>query len=160
MTLDELNEADEMILRDSLQRCCGSHAWVERMIALRPFRDYSELLSSSESVWNSLAPTDWLEAFAHHPKIGAKSASQWSTEEQRGMETAGVPTAAAMAKLNAEYERKFGFIFIVCATGKSADEMLALITKRLQNDPETELHIAAAEQSKITALRLEKVLNT
>ena len=159
MTLDELNGADDVIIRESLKHCCGSEAWVEGMIGLRPFADRHALFSASDSVWKSLAASDWLEAFAQHPKIGEKSASRWSAEEQRGMEHASMVTALRMTQLNAEYERKFGWIFIVCASGKSADDMLALISRRVQNDPDTELRIAADEQSKISKLRLEKLID-
>lgn len=159
MTLQELNQEDETIIRESLKHCCGSEAWAERMITSRPFADVGALLSASDSAWNSLAASDWLQAFAQHPKIGQKSASQWSKEEQRGMQQASSATAVKMNQLNAEYERKFGWIFIVCATGKSADELLVLISARVQNDPDSELRIAAEEQSKITKLRLQKLID-
>ena len=151
MRLDQLNE-------DAFKRCCGSTAWVNKMLQLRPFQDRESLLLAADTVWNSLAPADWLEAFVQHPKIGEKSGAKWSVEEQRGMGTASVDTAQAMRELNIEYEQKFGWIFIVCATGKTADEMLALLTARLDNDADTELRIAAAEQSKITKIRIEKLL--
>jgi 2-oxo-4-hydroxy-4-carboxy-5-ureidoimidazoline decarboxylase len=160
MTLDELNNASETVARESLKQCCGSEAWVERMLALGPFADRSALLSAADSAWGSLTAADWLEAFAQHPKIGERSAARWSSEEQRGMERASLTTAAAMNQLNIEYERKFGWIFIVCASGKSAEEMLSLLAARLKNEPADELPIAAAEQAKITRLRLEKLLNT
>jgi 2-oxo-4-hydroxy-4-carboxy-5-ureidoimidazoline decarboxylase len=159
MTLDELNSASEGVIRESLKQCCGSETWIERMIALRPFDNRSVLLTAADSAWMSLPANDWLKAFAEHPKIGEKSTARWSSEEQRGMEQASMSIAAAMNQLNTQYERKFGWIFIVCATGKSAEQMLSLVTARLQNDPATELGIAAAEQARIIRLRLEKLLN-
>ncbi len=159
MTIEELNTAAPEIVREKLTQCCGSHAWVEQMVRLRPFADRNALLSAAGAVWNSLQPEDWLEAFSHHPKIGAKSASKWSSDEQRGMQTASSETASTMHQLNLHYERKFGWIFIICANGKSANEMLASIQSRIRNDSATELSIAAREQSKITQLRLEKLLD-
>jgi 2-oxo-4-hydroxy-4-carboxy-5-ureidoimidazoline decarboxylase len=151
MKLGEIN-------REGLKRCCGSTTWVDGMLERQPFRDKGMLLAAADEVWNGLTTADWLEAFAAHPKIGENTAGQWSAAEQRGMDEANAKTAAKIAELNAEYEQKFGWIFIVCATGKSADEMLAIVSERINNDPQTELRIAAAEQSKITKLRLEKLL--
>jgi 2-oxo-4-hydroxy-4-carboxy-5-ureidoimidazoline decarboxylase len=159
MTLQELNTVDRGAVRDSLFACCGSRAWVEKMVDLRPFPDEDALLSSAHTVWRALAPGDWLEAFAHHPKIGEKSQAKWSAREQHGMENAAPEIASEMQQLNITYQRKFGYIFIVCASGKSANAMLALLRERLDNPPEAELSIAAAEQSKIMALRLQKLLN-
>ena len=158
MTLQDLNTGNAAAVAEALKQCCGSGAWVERMIGLRPFASQTALLSKAATVWKSLAPADWLEAFAHHPKIGEKSAAKWSSEEQHGMQEASTDTAAAMDQLNIDYEQKFGWIFIVCATGKTAGEMLALIAARLRNDPAAELTVAACEQAKITKLRLEKLL--
>lgn len=145
--------------RESLKQCCGSAVWVERMLALQPFSDENDLLSAADAVWNSLSAADWLEAFAQHPKIGEKSSAKWSSQEQKGMERADGNLIGEMYSLNIEYEKTFGYIFIVCATGKSATEMMELLKFRLTNDPNTELRTAAAEQSKITRLRLEKLLN-
>jgi OHCU decarboxylase len=150
MKLDELDA-------DALKRCCGSTAWVNGMLELRPFRDMDGLFAAADAVWNGLTPSEWLQAFSAHPKIGAKTSEKWSAGEQRGMDSANVETTQRMAEQNSEYERKFGWIFIVCATGKTADEMLANLTQRMHNDGETELKIAAAEQAKITKLRLEKL---
>jgi OHCU decarboxylase len=111
-------------------------------------------------IWWRLAPTDWLEAFSKHPKIGEKGkVSQWSSEEQSGMNSSAIDTAKSLAALNRTYFDKFGWIFIVCATGKSAEEMLSLLEARLPNRPDDELRIAAAEQNKITLLRLRKLLS-
>lgn len=137
------------------------------MTAARLFANREELLEKADSVWQSLAAEDWLEAFRAHPKIGeqkaaaaqSEAAQEWSTQEQSGTQTAAAGTMSALAEGNREYEQRFGFIFIVCATGKTSEEMLAILKQRLQNDRDRELPIAAEEQRKITRLRLEKLLN-
>ncbi len=137
------------------------------MTAARPFADVDELLIKADSVWWSLNAEDWLEAFRAHPKIGEKQgaapqseeARTWSAQEQSGIKDAAANTMSALAAGNQDYEQRFGFIFIVCATGKSSEEMLAILKGRLRNDAETETGIAAEEQRKITRLRLEKLLN-
>ena len=121
----------------------------------------------ANEMWWSLDQDDWLEAFRSHPRIGEKKAAQpvatqskeWSGQEQSGMREADQSTVNNLARLNREYEEKFGFIFIVCATGRSAADMLDILRQRLRNDIETELPIAAAEQAKITELRLKKLVN-
>jgi OHCU decarboxylase len=148
-----------------LLKCCGSKNWARRMVAARPFGDVDELISKAAQVWWSLEPADWLEAFHSHPKIGEKKAAQrvsnesqtWSAQEQAGVESSAADTLAALAELNEAYETKFGFIFIVCATGKSSEEMLAILRARFENTAEAELRNAADEQAKITALRLRKL---
>jgi OHCU decarboxylase len=153
MTLAELDEP-------RLLECCGSRNWAAQMLAVRPFRDRPSLETAATDIWWRLAPADWLEAFSKHPKIGEQGkVSQWSSEEQSGMNSAAVNTAQKLAALNQAYFDKFGWIFIVCATGKSAEEMLSLLQARLPNQPEDELRIAAAEQNKITLLRLRKLLS-
>ena len=150
-----------------LESCCGAHGWVRGMLARRPFVTVRRVLDSADDVWWSLTADDWREAFDHHPRIGEQVAtasqgavaSAWSAEEQRGASVAGSGTRQALADGNREYERRFGYIYIVCATGKSADEMLALLRERLANDPATELRVAAGEQAKITRLRLEKLFS-
>lgn len=137
------------------------------MVRVRPFHSSDELLAKAESVWGSLGEEDWLEAFRAHPKIGEKKASatqaeqarSWSAEEQSGSSGADAAVISALAEGNREYEERFGFIYIVCATGKTSGEMLANLKIRRQNSPETELRNAAEEQRKITRLRLEKLLN-
>ncbi|HKY42852.1 MAG TPA: 2-oxo-4-hydroxy-4-carboxy-5-ureidoimidazoline decarboxylase, partial [Pyrinomonadaceae bacterium] len=131
----------------------------------RPYANLETLVTNANDTWWSLEHDDWLEAFRSHPKIGEKKAAaplsdqsrQWSGQEQAGVATASRETVDALAALNRAYEQKFGFIFIICATGKTPDEMLESLKKRLENDAETELPIAAAEQSKITQLRLKKL---
>ena len=149
-------------------KCCGSVKWAEAMVQLRQYAFAIEgLVLLGNEMWWALGPEDWLEAFRSHPKIGEKKAAaevstqskHWSGQEQSGVQTATQETLDELAQLNHEYEDKFGFIFIVCATGKSADEMLALLRERLRNELEVELGIAAAEQAKITELRLKKLVN-
>jgi len=125
------------------------------MFRRQPFADIHR---EADEIWWSLASEDWLEAFAAHPKIGQKSAAKWTAQEQSGMSQAAASTAQEMDRLNIKYENKFGFIFIVCATGKSADEMLSILQTRINNSREEEIRIAAAEQAKITHLRLDKLL--
>jgi OHCU decarboxylase len=149
-----------------LLTCCGSREWARRMAAGRPFRDAEEVMDEADAVWWELDPSDWLEAFRSHPRIGEKKAEAgqtgreraWSAGEQAGMGSAAEETQRALAEGNREYEARFGHIYIVCATGKSADEMLALLNARLANAPETEIRAAAEEQRKITRIRLEKLL--
>jgi OHCU decarboxylase len=136
------------------------------MAAERPFISMNSLLDSADRIWRELEPHDWLEAFHSHPKIGEKKAAattsieaaKWSEEEQAGTRDSAQETMKALAELNGEYHKKFGFIFIVSASGKSSEEMLAILRDRLGNDPETELSVAAAEQAKITELRLKKLI--
>lgn len=160
-----LNAFDATAAHDALQKCCASPAWIEQMLARRPFVDDAAVESSATSIWNKLNREEWLAAFAAHPKIGdpaslrAKYAntSHWANNEQAGVAAATEQTLQELAEYNQRYEQQFGYIFIVCATGKSAAEMLALLQGRIGNDPTTELHTAAAEQLKITLLRLKKL---
>jgi OHCU decarboxylase len=129
------------------------------MIEARPFADLEAMIARGEAIWTRLAPADWLEAFAAHPRIGERRAvSAWSSEEQAGTRSADEPTQAKLAALNVDYQERFGYIFIVCATGKSSEELLALLDARLSNDPQTEIVVAAGEQRKIIALRLRKLV--
>ena len=117
------------------------------------------MISAGDECWLALAPDDWLEAFAAHPQIGEqKPLSTWSSEEQAGAASAAAAERARMATLNAAYRARFGYIFIVCATGRSAAEMLTMLEKRLSNDPAIELRVAAEEQRRITGLRLAKLM--
>lgn len=167
MTIDELNELPNAEATAELLKCCGSSAWAKRMSDARPFRNSGDLTSKADEIWWSLGKNDWLEAFRAHPKIGGKKAAtaqsqqarNWSAEEQSGVATASSQTIDELADLNRQYEGRFGFIFIVCATGKSSEEMLEILKTRFQNEPATETRIAAEEQSKITRLRLEKLLH-
>jgi allantoicase len=155
--LDWLNALPAAEAETALLACCGSRVWAHRMAAGRPFRDRADLVKMSDGIWWSLAPEDWLEAFRAHPRIGEKG-GRWSTQEQSGTRGARPEVLAELTEANRRYEARFGHIFIVCATGKSAGEMLALLQERFANDPDTELRAAAEEQRKITHLRLEKLL--
>ncbi len=155
------------VLRKALERCCGSRSWIDAMekalSARRARFDGASLLLESERAFAGLDECDWLEAFAHHPKIGDldslaskyRTTADLASNEQSGARVASRRTLEQLRSANVEYERRFGYIFIVCATGKSAAEMLQLLRGRLENDAETELGQAAAEQSKITRLRLQ-----
>jgi 2-oxo-4-hydroxy-4-carboxy-5-ureidoimidazoline decarboxylase len=140
--------------RALLSRACGARRWVDRMLIRRPFGSRDALLAVARDEWFLLDEADWREAFSHHPKIGQKSADRIASKEQSGVSGAAADVLTALAEGNRAYEEKFGYIFIVCATGKSAEEMLALLRQRLPNDPTKEIRIAAEEQAKITALRL------
>ncbi len=167
MTLAEFNALPEARAREELKRCCGASRWVEIMAKGRPFKDKAALIRHSDATWTALLPRDWLEAFLEHPRIGGKDAlrekfaatKDWALGEQAGAAKAGEAVLDALEKGNAEYEEKFGFLFIVCATGKTAAEMLALLNERLKNVQAAEMKIAAAEQVKIANLRLEKLLS-
>jgi OHCU decarboxylase len=151
----------------TLLQCCGSKRWAREMVQAGPYQNAETLIAKANDVWWSLDPEDWLEAFRSHPKIGEKKAAapvsdrsrQWSGQEQAGVSNASRETVDALAALNHAYEQRFGFIFIICATGKTSEEMLSALRQRLNNDTATELHIAAAEQSKITELRLKKLIS-
>jgi OHCU decarboxylase len=164
--LARLNALDAAAAESELLKCCGSNAWARELAARRPFAETRELLTAADEIWWSLAADDWLEAFAAHPKIGGRRAARepdaqaqnWSEQEQSGARDAEQSTLDELAAANRAYEEKFGHIFIVCATGKTAAEMLSLLRARLPNDAANELRTAAAEQSKITRLRLEKLL--
>ena len=161
-----LNELSSEEARRELLKCCGATRWAETVERDRPYASLEQLLAKANDVWWSLNEADWLEAFRSHPKIGERKAAnavsaqsqQWSAQEQQGVQNAAQQTIDKLAQLNLNYEKKFGFIFIVCATGKSSDEILALLEQRLPNDASTELPIAAAEQAKITELRLLKLI--
>ena len=167
MTLEEFNSLTPERAAEELTRCCGASRWVEIMLKCRPFKDKAKLLSDSEATWSVMLPRDWMETFEHHPRIGDKDAlrekfaktADWAKGEQAGAASADEATLDALAAANAEYEEKFGFIFIVCATGKSAAEMLALLNARMPNLQAAEMKNAAAEQAKITKIRLEKLLS-
>jgi len=150
----------------TLTRCCGASRWVEAMARMRPFVDDEGVYAAADRVWSTMEEADQLEAFGHHPEIGASlsalrekfaSTAGWSSGEQASVGSATEATLVALRDGNVAYKQRFGFIFIVCATGKSAEEMLALLESRLPNDRATELATAAAEQAKITRLRLEKL---
>ena len=158
MTLAELNALAPTDAADAMWRCCSSVRWAGMMAALRPFKNEAELYQAAESAWWELSSPDWLEAFSHHPRIGERSASAWASQEQSGAKDASQKIKDELAKWNAEYEKRFGFVFLICDTGKQAGEMLKEMEKRMNNEPAAELRVAAGEQAKITRLRLEKLV--
>jgi allantoinase len=164
--LDRLNALDDDSARAEFLRCCGSRRWADRMTILRPFDTESDLFTVADAAWDELPQPDRLEAFAAHPRIGDlnvlrarfASTAAWAKGEQSGVSGASDATLQALAEGNREYESRFGYIFLVCATGKTADEMLDLLRSRLGNDPATEFEVASAEQAKITRIRIRKLL--
>jgi len=166
MTLHEFNILSKEQLVEELMKCCGSVSWVNRMLPFIPADDMIELLEDAEEQWWQCSEDDWKEAFTHHPKIGDleslnkkfASTAEWASGEQSGVRSVSKETIEALAEGNRLYEEKFGYIFIVCATGRSAEEMLEMLEERLKNNPDDEIKIAADEQNKITKLRIEKLL--
>lgn len=156
-----VSEAVEQVLS-----CCGSKAWARALAARRPLPNETSLLAASDEIWNALGEQDWMEAFSKHPRIGERKApavalaqsASWSEQEQKSMAAAGDAAQQALAQANRAYEQRFGRVFIVCATGKGASEILDILRRRLHNDDATELREAAEEQRKITNLRLKKWL--
>ncbi|HEV3375623.1 MAG TPA: 2-oxo-4-hydroxy-4-carboxy-5-ureidoimidazoline decarboxylase, partial [Candidatus Acidoferrum sp.] len=146
--------------------CCGATTWAKQMAAQMPFASAAQLLEAADKVWAGLQREDWLEAFRHHPAIGGRQAKakqsanarRWSAKEQLATQKASPEILAALDAANRKYAQKFGHVFLICATGKSSEEILKNLHERMSNDPEAELRIAAEEQRKITRLRLEKLL--
>jgi OHCU decarboxylase len=166
--LDRLNSLSPADAQAEFLKCCGATLWAKRMSEARPFASVEQLCSKADETWASLEEYDWLEAFRAHPKIGerkaeatqSKQAASWSSQEQSQAQQAAEETKAAIAQGNKVYEERFGFIFIICASGRSADEILSELNRRLANDAEAEIRLAAEEQRKITRLRLQKLLTT
>lgn len=164
--IERLNALARDAAKAELLQCCGSREWASAVTARRPFASADELLRVSDEVWSKLDEADWLEAFRHHPKIGERKAAtgqseqeqSWSRQEQAGAGTADESARARLGRLNREYEQKFGYIFIICAAGRSAAEMLASLESRITNDEAAEIERAAEEQRQITHLRLLKLL--
>jgi allantoicase len=164
--IERLNALAEGEARALLTSCCGAARWVEGMLLARPFGSSSELLQRAERIWRGLRSADYLEAFSRHPEIGTDlselrrkfaSTAALSEQEQAGAAGASEAVLASLRAQNQLYRERFGYTFIVCASGKSADEMLALLNERVNNPPEIEIVLAAAEQAKITRLRLEGI---
>lgn len=166
MTLAELNALDHETAQRAFLQCCGAVRWAQVMAGNRPYPSAEALYQAAKDAFTRLQEADWLQAFAQHPKIGDldslrekySTAARWSESEQAGVESASEAVLQELAAKNQAYLKKFGFIFIVCAAGKSAVEMLGRLDQRLGNDRQTELGIAADEQQKITFIRLEKLL--
>jgi len=164
--LDHLNTLPQPDAIEEFMKCCGSQRWAQRMVINRPYLSLDDLCVKAGDLWWDLDQDDWLEAFKSHPKIGERKAAsevsqealEWSGREQAGINNAHSQTLIDLARLNQEYEAKFGFIYILCASGKSAEEMLETLSSRITNEAENELMIAAREQAKITELRLRKMI--
>ncbi|HKP38511.1 MAG TPA: 2-oxo-4-hydroxy-4-carboxy-5-ureidoimidazoline decarboxylase [Pyrinomonadaceae bacterium] len=167
-SLNKINSLSSDDAEAEFLKCCGSSKWAQGMVDARPFPDAPALFDKADALFSLLSDQDWLEAFRAHPKIGerkaataqSQTAQNWSAQEQAKTAEAGADVMSDLARGNREYEQRFGFIFIVCASGKTAEEMLAMLNRRLANDAPAELRIAAEEQKKITRLRLEKLLQT
>ena len=166
MTLEEFNRLPLAVATTALTQCCAAQAWVQAMTSARPYANLQQLLKTADHIWEGMDETNLLEAFSAHPQIGNvvsllekyASTKAMAAGEQSAITTASKTTLEALAQANRTYHEKFGFIFIVCATGKSAQEMLDLLYARLPNSREQELINAAEEQRKITAIRLQKLL--
>jgi allantoicase len=156
--LNHLNALSPDDARAALLRCCGATRWAAEMAAQRPFADVPALLAAADRAWWRLDEPDWLEAFAAHPVLGERGGGEWSSNEQRGIAGAAADLATALAQANAAYRDRHGFIFILCATGKSADETFDALRARLDTPRDVEVRTAAEEQAKITRLRLHKLL--
>ena len=164
MTLGEFNALPSAQAESALMDCCGSVRWSSIVASRRPYSTLEALRKAADSTWWNLERADWLEAFSHHPQIGEKpangsdSARQWAEGEQSGARAPTEEVRTRLARANRAYFEKFGYIYIVCASGKSAEAMLAILNQRLQNDLASELSIAAEQQRMITRIRLEKLL--
>ena len=167
MTIQQFNHLTTHQAKEELFKCCGSSVWAEKLANKIPFNSTEELKKESDKIWNDCSDEDALEAFKHHPKIGDikslekkfASTKQWASGEQAGVNEASQNILQDLANGNEEYEKKFGYIFIVCATGKTATEMLALLQQRLPNSLDKEMKIAMHEQNKITDIRIDKLFS-
>ena len=162
MTLSSFNSLDKETAATKLFSCCGSRKWVSLMMKTFPFESETVMAENATTAWyNECGKEDWLESFTHHHKIGDKKSlsEKFAAKEQESVGSASEEIIETLAQANKVYEKKFGFIFIICATGKLATEMLQLLNDRLKNDKETELNIAMAEQHKITLLRIKKIID-
>lgn len=164
MTLPEFNALPAADAETLLMDCCGAARWAAGVASHRPYGTLEAVHKAADSLWWKLERADWLEAFSHHPQIGdqpasgSQSARQWAAGEQSGARAASDDVKARLARANRAYFEKFGYIYIVCATGKSAEAMLAILNQRLQNDAPSEISIAAEQQRLITRIRLDKLL--
>jgi allantoicase len=164
--LERLNRLSNTPARKAFLDCCGSRKWAEQMSKNRPFITTTDLFAQADQIWSELAKDDWFDAFRHHPPIGGKrpaakqssKASQWSAKEQSTAQKAAPETLAQLTAENGAYFKKFGYVFLICASSRTSEEILEALRNRMPNDPATELRIAAEEQRKITRLRLEKLL--
>lgn len=168
-TLAAWNKAGESEASETMLACCGSKRWAAAMVAMRPIASVEELSDAADRAWGTMQEPDWLEAFACHPRIGGRNpapvathasaqSSTWSRQEQSSASTANESMLAELAEGNQIYEERFGFTYIVCATGKSADDMLAILKRRLASNRDAELREAAEQQRQIMQIRLGKWL--
>lgn len=164
--IDGLNAAPAAVAEAMLLKCCGCARWARDVAAARPFADRDALFAAADAAWADATPAEVREAISHHPPIGADvdalrakfaQTADWSSGEQAGVQGASEATLTALRDANVAYQARFGFIFLVCATGKTAAEMLALLQARIGNDPDDEWRIARGEQAKITRIRLDKL---
>jgi len=166
--LEGFNRIGQRKVIKSLLDCCGSNNWAQQIAERRPFTSHAELFSAADNIWNALSPDDWLEAFRHHPPIGGSrakakqsaKASRWSEGEQSTAQAAAPALFAKLAEGNRAYADKFGYVFLICASRKTSEEILKALQERMSNSSEEEILVAAEEQRKITRLRLEKLLNS
>lgn len=158
MDLDSLNEAPDDRLGTELAACCAARPWIAALLAGRPYPDQDALFAASDAAVAELTDAGLAEALAGHPRIGDRTGEAWSRQEQAGMASAGADLHAELAAANAAYEQRFGHVYLVCATGKSAEELLAICQARLDNDPATERAVVLDELAKISRLRLGKLL--
>lgn len=167
MTIGEFDHLEIKEKKALLEKCCGSSAWVKKMISIFPIQNLVDLLEYGEEEWYECNPADWLEAFQSHIPIGdikslrekSDPITEWAADEQAGIMNASPDILGELEKANELYEETFGYTFIIYATGKTAEEMLEILNQRLLNDPEEELKTAGAEQNKITQSRLQKIFN-
>jgi OHCU decarboxylase len=163
--LNAWNAAEQEAAVTALLSCCASQRWAGGVAAQRPFGNVEDLFAASDKVWATMQEPDWMEAFRAHPRIGERKvehatsqSKRWSSQEQASVDAAHTDTLSQLAASNERYEQLFGITYIVCATGKSADEMLAILQRRLMSDRQTELREAAEQQRQITQIRLRKWL--
>jgi 2-oxo-4-hydroxy-4-carboxy-5-ureidoimidazoline decarboxylase len=163
--LSAWNADPEQTAIDAMLACCGATRWAAAMAAARPILTPESLYAIADRLWSEMQESDWLQAFACHPRIGSRKPAHasaqsqaWSNQEQSSTQTAADQTLAHLSALNTQYEERFGFTYIICATGKSAEEMLAILERRLSSDRSIELSVAAEQQRQITHIRLKKWL--
>ncbi|HET6168980.1 MAG TPA: 2-oxo-4-hydroxy-4-carboxy-5-ureidoimidazoline decarboxylase [Terracidiphilus sp.] len=163
--LAEWNDGPDTVAMETMIACCGARRWAEAMVALRPFSSIVELRTEADRVWNTIEEGDWMQAFASHPRIGEHKAAHasaistaWSQQEQSSAVSASKQVMDDLAEGNRLYEERFGFTYIVCATGKNGEEMLAILNRRLTHDRSTELREAVEQQRQIMQIRLGKWL--
>jgi OHCU decarboxylase len=159
--LDRFNQLSDEEAAGELLAVCHSRRWAKQVAAGRPYPDVAALQRAADDVWLGLSPEDWREAFEAHPRIGEPpphASADWSRQEQAGVGGAGQDVRERLARGNADYEARFGHVFLISAAGRDASEILAALTERLGNDPATELRVAATEHRRITRLRIEKLM--